>query len=324
MATKNFRFPTQKTIDGIKNEEIDRIISAADRKLAALSERAVSEPVRGYELFRDTAGYGGIKFRGNDDNYYPRRFVSAEIELNKCSATNVMPFKDAWRDIVAVCSDVKFDGSVSGDGLELNTMPAKGGVFHKQMDLLKSSFKKIHSAANTTCGLHIHVDVRDFTGTELFKLANIWSSIENDVIKLIRPSRRNNHFSKPLPQNLKESWLSKKFKLDTANDPARNIRRIQETFGYDRYRNLNFQAYDAHRTVEFRLHHGTANVDLIRYWCILCSEIVQYAKICSVSRSRTVKLENIIKSKKLQKFVASKMELNSSMEKSSGEDIFNF
>jgi hypothetical protein len=44
-----------------------------------------------------------------------------------------------------------------------------------------------------------------------------------------------------------------------------------------RYYGLNFNAIMLYGTVEFRLHHGTVNVDKIKKWAAVCSAIVEYA-----------------------------------------------
>lgn len=324
MATRNY--PTKKFI---KEANYNAINSLEQLAITALNGPMSNDPYSqsGITQIASSVGRGwqrdNIEFRSSEDTFLPKRFVSAEIELNHCGARDFRVYKNEWAKIISVCSGVKTDGSVSGESIELNTMPAKGGVYHKQMDILKEAFKTVKAKANNSCGLHVHVDCRDLQPRHLFKLANIWACVEDEMTELIKPGRAANNFCKKFTDTSKKSWLEKKFNLDSTL--ASNKERILNHFSHDRYHALNFTALNTHNTVEFRLHHGTANAEIIRNWGILCSEIVEYSKTCTFKQSRQATLNVIAKSKKLKSFIENKKKtvIAKSIEVSES-DIFGF
>ena len=146
------------------------------------------------------------------------------------------------------------DGSIHGDpgsseAIEFKSPPLRGdGGLH----LLRDGVKKIRDMgfrANKSCGLHCHVDMISSSPAEREAVFKFGTWIQDDVYKLVARSRSSATYCK---------------KLTTSMNSA------------ERYSWMNMKhAYDRHRTVEFRLHHGTTQPDRIVEWVKVCLRIVE-------------------------------------------------
>lgn len=227
----------------------------------------------------------------------PNRYVGVEIELSKAGLRKLD--SPSWENLAAYCSAVKNDGSVRGDGMELNTIPSRGSAFHKQMSVISKSLRTLRAKADNSCGLHVHVDASDYKGKDAFKLAFLWSLIENEMYLAIPQDRRSSRYAAPMAPQTKERILRARHRLSDVH-----VRQVVGRFNmYDRYRGLNFTAYSEDRpTFEFRLHEGTSNGKEITLWAMVCANIVSFAKNKSVKYIRD--LANVHPSEILQEIVA--------------------
>ena len=216
------------------------------------------------------------------------RFVSAEIEIS-----TVQNYKQPyWTDIASVCSDIKGDGSVNDEGLEVCTMPAKGLAFLKIMRVLDKNFEKTKAFADKSCGIHVHVDVQNYEALDFFKLGTLWARIYPEVQKLIPGFRSHSGFC-DWPTSI--SILEKKFILNSSKLDC--VNRVHATLSsHGRYTALNFLSYEKHGTVEFRCHEGTTNTKLIQNWAILCSTIVDFAKNNTLTTIRSSSFADVVAS----------------------------
>jgi hypothetical protein len=218
----------------------------------------------------------------------PGRFVSAEIEISNVSGDSDVN----WSRIAAVCSNIKTDGSVSDEGLEVCTMPAKGLAFVKIMRVLEKSMKKAGCRADSSCGLHVHVDARDLESDDIFKLATLWAKISEDLRTLVPNRRANSTYS--TWANFAPILSKRHLKNKTAYETINRVKRLLGICG--RYYALNFDSFYNHKTIEFRVHEGTTDTYLIKNWAILMSAIVEYAKNNKLSTVRNSTFADVINS----------------------------
>ena len=99
---------------------------------------------------------------------------------------------------------------------------------------------------NRTCGLHVHLDVRDLSPLKRYRDVKAEGSRLHAVIStvgryLVPPSRLNNRYCALTPPSTS-----------------------------DRYRAVNAEATGKHGTIEIRLHSGTAEADKARLWAEFC------------------------------------------------------
>lgn len=146
------------------------------------------------------------------------------------------------------------DGSIHGDpgsteNVEFKSPPFKGDA---GLRLLRDDVKKLRDMgfrANKSCGLHCHVDMISSSAEDRKALFRFGTWIQDDIYKLVARSRASATYCKKITTTLERS---------------------------DRYLWMNMKhAYERHRTVEFRLHHGTTQPDRIVEWVKVCLRIVE-------------------------------------------------
>jgi len=118
---------------------------------------------------------------------------------------------------------------------------------------------------NASSGFHVHVDAWNWDTDLMLEIAKVWAKIEVPVLwYLVSPSRRGNSFCKRLDVDdlimLAEGTLS------------------------DRYHSLNHCAFQRHKTMEFRLHNGTAEAQKAIPWVIFCLMLTSAVKQGLTSR----------------------------------------
>lgn len=128
------------------------------------------------------------------------------------------------------------------------------------------------------CGLHVHVEVADFTWQELQKLVILWARYEPFVFELCPPSRRDNDYCPPFRESM---W-------GRANGPQWSaIERGLSMTSVDDFRramsssprgSLNLAHFWRSQRVEFRLGAGTVSYEKVRRWTQLLLTLVQLVK----------------------------------------------
>jgi hypothetical protein len=111
----------------------------------------------------------------------------------------------------------------------------------------------------------VHVDAWNYTLEDLLRLLLVWAKIEPVVYFLVSPSRRHNTFSK--------MW-----RRENTRKTARIFLGIDLDPREDRYYALNRVAFEKYRTVEFRIHQGTMNMEKVKYWTVFCLKLVEKVK----------------------------------------------
>lgn len=103
---------------------------------------------------------------------------------------------------------------------------------------------------NRTCSVHAHIDISDTSTVEREALHRFGTWIEGDIYSFVAPSRREVIYARPLSE--------------------------QSRSGSERYKWLNIEpAFERHKTVEVRLHHGTVDSERIVEWLKVCLRIVE-------------------------------------------------
>lgn len=102
---------------------------------------------------------------------------------------------------------------------------------------LKTFFSKCDAFVNSSCGLHVHVDMRQREPKKAF--ARLMSK-QDEMYMMSHPSRKENTYCKPTQ----------------AFDQ-----------GGDRYRCINTASIQEHNTIEVRVHEGCIDMKNIYMWC---------------------------------------------------------
>src|SRR6478736_7584404 len=82
------------------------------------------------------------------------RFISAEIEV-----TGIRNNKKLIEETVKKWSgSIVYDGTLpKPDGFEINTAPAAGDLYIKQITDICNKLSRAGAGVNDTCGLHVHI-----------------------------------------------------------------------------------------------------------------------------------------------------------------------
>lgn len=119
---------------------------------------------------------------------YPRRYASVEIEVAGLT-------KSPWPVYAAIeewKAESVHDGSLPTGGFEICTAPAKGPYFTAQINSICSALKDSGASVNAQCGLHVHIDSRDFSPTQILQLIKLYAKIETALFLIVPASRRRN------------------------------------------------------------------------------------------------------------------------------------
>ena len=161
----------------------------------------------------------------------------------------------------------KEDGSLHNQGVEFCSPILQGDAGLSELANMLQICNDHGAEVDHKCGLHIHIDLRDFNKQEFVRLFYILRKVESVARLLVTDERSGNQFcSHSLSQ------------IETNDRNGFDDRVMARCESMQRYSAYNFLAYSDHETVEVRLHHGTLNYEEIRNWVLLHLAIVDYAK----------------------------------------------
>ncbi len=126
--------------------------------------------------------------------------------------------------------------------------------------------------------VHIHTDIRDMTVTQLINFLTLSIMFENVLYNYVEPHRSKNHFCLPMSDATECLHKLKSFVTHHRADTLTRDR-IHSLFqaGDVKYAGINLSSIPRYGSLEFRMHHGTANsTDLIR-WINILLKIKEYA-----------------------------------------------
>lgn len=227
------------------------------------------------------------------------RYAAVEIEVAGAKDhSGTRSATEKWN-----CS-VVHDGSLPEGGFEINTSPAAGDLLYDQITQLCAGLKRDQAYVTRSCGLHAHVDARDFSYYDIRNLVAIYAAIEPLIFRLIAPSRHGNDYALPCgevykrmiakgikpPKRLKEDTIQAVYgknglKQQRVFDKKRN-KPVEGPMLYasykehqrsgNRYFALNLHSWFHRGTIEFRMHHGTTNAEKILGWLALWTDILDF------------------------------------------------
>lgn len=228
-----------------------------------------------------------IKFHNSKDKKVntSNRFVAAEIEIAglKNFVVDGKPSlldkaEDKWK------YNSVHDGSLPYCGFEITTAPANGDSFIQQITEITNGLKEHSPIITKNCGLHVHIDARDYNFHDIAKLIKVYAAIEPILFSMVPASRRKSKFCLPcgktyknaLENNSSNYWTTKtQVVLNTYNNYDSNTHR-KSKYNNARYNALNLHSWFYRGTIEFRLMEGTINPQYIINWGILWAKILDY------------------------------------------------
>ena len=142
--------------------------------------------------------------------------------------------------------------------------------------------RNVKPKIDSSCGLHVHVDVSDFDWKEIQKLLGLWVRYEPFFFSMVAASRKNLNWCIPLRAT---TWANA-FDVDQTQDYAAvhalkaTSRREFESrcANLGKYRTLRMNMWALNGRVEFRMHSGTISYTKIRQWVRLILSLVGRVK----------------------------------------------
>lgn len=159
---------------------------------------------------------------------------------------------------------------------------------YEDIETLQTIVRKLRengAKANSSCGIHIHVDGANHNPTSLKKLINFMIARQDLIYDALEIGSRGSHWCKKLNANLLTEMracknLSKeaaeKIWYSPANDEYRNGIDHQH-YNPTRYHGVNLHSYFSKGTVEFRLFNSTLHAGKIKAYIQFCLAVSAWA-----------------------------------------------
>jgi hypothetical protein len=174
--------------------------------------------------------------------------------------------------------DIKLDSScgVHGNGYEIAS-PALLLNDAAESDELKrvcAALTELKPRIDRKCGLHVHVDCRDFDWKDVRNLVTLWTRYEPFFYELTPKSRRDNQYCIPYRATRWGRTQSQYFVYVNEAINAPDERMFQSHGGrIPRNSSLNVSGWWRNGRVEFRLGAGTVSYEKIVRWVQLLVSI---------------------------------------------------
>ena len=159
---------------------------------------------------------------------------------------------------------------------------------YEDIETLQSIVRKLRengAKANSSCGVHIHVDGANHNPTSLKKLINFMIARQDLIYDALEIGCRGSHWCKKLNANLLKEMKScknltkeaaEKIWYSPANDEYRNGIN-HEHYNPTRYHGVNLHSYFSKGTVEFRLFNSTLHAGKIKAYIQFCLAVSAWA-----------------------------------------------
>jgi hypothetical protein len=138
----------------------------------------------------------------------------------------------------------------------------------EELENVCKAIARLKPSVNRQCGLHVTVDVSDFSWRNMRDLLTLWSRYEPYVFELCPPTRRANRYCPPIRKARWEDtdathWSTIEGLLGNSENPREP--RLEQRYCFPRG-SLNLTNWWSGRRIEFRLQAGTVNHEKITRW----------------------------------------------------------
>lgn len=207
------------------------------------------------------------------------RYMGVEIEVDSGDKNAVTKTIQKWG------AGLVQDGSLSDEGFEITTAPARGHEFLDQIKEITNDLAVADAKITRSCGLHVHVDARDLKFYEIRKILNYYAAIEPALYAILPKWRRNSKYCVPNGKRFAGIQLNKHKKLrHDVHKVCYQTTNMQELpdrkkHKYDdaRYFGFNLHSWFYRGTIEFRHFGGSIECRKITNWARLCCAIIEYS-----------------------------------------------
>lgn len=211
------------------------------------------------------------------------RFISAEVEV-----AGIKKYKQLIEEVVQKWKgNIVYDGTLPPSGFEINTAPAGGDLYARQINDICDKLEEAGAVINNECGLHVHIDARDYNYADLHRLVRVYAAIEPALFSMVPAHRRESAYTLKCADKLegiikseKVSHIEQKHRVVTAiYGAASSAARLDKRGagpGTGRYYALNLHSWFFRGTIECRLFDGTLDKNEIINWGVLWANILDF------------------------------------------------
>ncbi len=179
---------------------------------------------------------------------------------------------------------VTTDGSLSRGGIELVSPILEGEEGLAEVAKVCAILTSNGYRVDGSCGLHVHIDARDFDTKGLFRVVRQFLAEETNFDRMVDPQRQYNtycHSNLSYIPTYSDGLERLKLAHTKIGYSASHVARV---FGNGRYLKLNIQALWRHHTIEFRQHEGSIDAAKVTSWIRLVGLFTDAAILCKNER----------------------------------------
>jgi len=210
------------------------------------------------------------------------RFTALEVEIASARSYNCIE-----RVVSEYNASIVNDGSLREGGFEINTAPAWGESFYRQIRDLTDALSCSDAKVDNCCGLHTHVDAADFTWYDIRKLIILWAMIERGVFCMLPLTRQDNTYCRPVGSYLIRDVLNSplphhsKSAIMRANYGTNILTNIRDDKHCERrYHAMNIHSWVYRKSIEFRVPPGTTKYVRMVGWAEFFNAVLNFAYKC--------------------------------------------
>jgi len=161
-------------------------------------------------------------------------------------------------------------------------------LHYEDIDTLQTiirKFREVGGKANSSCGIHIHVDGANHTPLSLRRMVNFMASRQDLLYEALNIGARKDSWCKPISKELLStmkrernftSAIAEQIWYSSANDSySEGI--DHSHYNRTRYHGLNLHSYFSKGTVEFRLFNSTLHAGKIKAYIQFCLAVSAWA-----------------------------------------------
>lgn len=203
--------------------------------------RGDDDLLREYATFLDENEDDGPRPKEKDKNNYIGLEIECLTSLTRGQVVERMLEHDLEQQM-----QITGDGSIHGEGrgVEFRIL-FKEKTLVKDLKRLAKFLNKQYFSVNNTCGLHVHLDMRNRNVSKSYQKLLKFQDV---LFSMVDKKRWTNDFCH--------------YTTEDAID------------AHDRYVAINEAAYDNHKTIEIRLHHATLDMKVVEKWVTLLVKIL--------------------------------------------------
>lgn len=180
--------------------------------------------------------------------YSVRDFSILLAEANLSHKINIGTDGSIECDDIADDDEDYLDEDAEWYGLEARIL-VKEKELTKTLNAFQKVLKRADAWTNKTCGLHVHIDMRNRDG---IKCADKLFESEGILFSIVPGYRKGNTYCRP----------SNGYILG-----VKNTVKMEQIRFWQKYTAINLQPLTRQKTIEIRLHEGTTNMQRVDYWC---------------------------------------------------------